>query len=82
MGEFRLFAKKRVKLIPEDALRVKAINCVHNRNLAHCFLPAGFVRNLVWDHLHQEAVPTPLNNECRVGEIDKIMRCYTQTTSR
>ncbi|WP_394213024.1 nucleotidyltransferase family protein [Enterovibrio calviensis] len=48
-------------------MRVKAINCVHNRNLAHCFLAAGFVRNLVWDHLHQEAVPTPLNDECRVG---------------
>lgn len=31
-------------------------------NLPDWALGAGFIRNLIWDHLHRKAVPTPLND--------------------
>jgi len=51
-----------IELIEKDELRVKALNCIQQLNLTHCYLAAGFVRNLVWDHLHQKSVPTILND--------------------
>ena len=51
-----------ITLIEKDELRVKALDCVQQLNLPHCYLAAGFVRNLVWDHLHQKTVSTPLND--------------------
>lgn len=51
-----------ITLIEKDELRVKALDCVQQLNLPHCYLAAGFVRNLVWDHLHQKSVSTPLND--------------------
>ena len=51
-----------ITLIEKDELRVKALDCVRQLNLPHCYLAAGFVRNLVWDHLHQKLVSTPLND--------------------
>jgi len=51
-----------IQLIKQDALRVKALDCINKLNLPHCDLGAGFVRNLVWDHLHQKPNPTPLND--------------------
>ncbi|PKH06643.1 nucleotidyltransferase family protein [Moritella sp. Urea-trap-13] len=51
-----------ITLIEKDELRVKALDCVQQFNLPHCYLAAGFVRNLVWDHLHQKSVSTPLND--------------------
>ncbi|OCH17748.1 nitrate reductase [Aliivibrio sp. 1S165] len=51
-----------ITLIEKDELRVKALDCVRQLNLPHCYLAAGFVRNLVWDHLHQKSVSTALND--------------------
>lgn len=51
-----------ITLIEKDELRVKALYCVQQLNLPHCYLAAGFVRNLVWDHLHQKLISTPLND--------------------
>ena len=51
-----------ITLIEKDGLRVKALDCVLQLNLPHCYLAAGFVRNLVWDHLHQKSASTPLND--------------------
>jgi len=51
-----------ITLIEKDELRVKALDCVQQLNLPHCYLAAGFVRNLVWDHLHQKSISTPLND--------------------
>ena len=36
--------------------------CVYRLNLPDCYIAAGFVRNMVWDHLHGKSVPTPLND--------------------
>jgi hypothetical protein len=58
-----------------DELRLKALECVRKLNLPECYLAAGFVRNLVWDHLHHKSVATPLNDldviYFDVNELDK-----------
>lgn len=51
-----------IALIKQDKLRVDALDCVFKLNLPDCYLAAGFVRNLVWDHLHHKTTPTPLND--------------------
>lgn len=39
-------------LIEQDPLRTKILECVAQLDLPQCYVAAGFVRNLVWDHLH------------------------------
>ncbi|WP_333912688.1 nucleotidyltransferase family protein [Vibrio coralliirubri] len=51
-----------VTLIKQDPLRMKVLSCVGQLDLPQCYVAAGFVRNLVWDHLHGYASPTPLND--------------------
>lgn len=50
-----------IALIKQDELRLKALQCVRLLDLPECYVAAGFVRNLVWDHLHKKS-PTPLND--------------------
>jgi len=50
------------QLIERDNLRLEALDCVQKLNLPQCYLAAGFVRNLVWDHLHNYSVATALND--------------------
>lgn len=54
--------KRIIALIQKDKLRLAALDCVQQLTLPQCYLAAGFVRNLVWDHLHHYAVATPLND--------------------
>lgn len=51
-----------IQLVKQDELRVEALECMQQLNLPQCYLAAGFVRNLVWDHLHQKSLPTTLND--------------------
>lgn len=51
-----------IELLKRDPLRQKALETVAELELPQGYLAAGFVRNLVWDHLHQKSVPTPLND--------------------
>lgn len=51
-----------IALITADKLRVDALQAVAQLHLPDCYLAAGFVRNLVWDHLHNFSVPTVLND--------------------
>jgi len=51
-----------VELIESDELRLYALECVRLLNLPECYIAAGFIRNLVWDNLHQKSEPTPLND--------------------
>ncbi|HGS4683953.1 TPA: nucleotidyltransferase family protein [Vibrio parahaemolyticus] len=53
---------KIVELIKRDPIRVEALNYVSQLGLPQCFVAAGFVRNLVWDSLHNFEVSTPLND--------------------
>jgi hypothetical protein len=51
-----------VHWVKQDPLRVKALECVSKLGLPQSYIAAGFVRNLVWDHLHDKAELTPLND--------------------
>jgi len=53
---------KIIQLVERDKLRVAALECIQDLDLPECYLAAGFVRNLVWDHLHQKSIATPLND--------------------
>ncbi|OCH50878.1 nucleotidyltransferase family protein [Vibrio sp. ZF57] len=55
-------AKRIVTLIKQDPLRMKVLDCVAQLDLPQCYVAAGFVRNLVWDHQHGYASPTPFND--------------------
>ncbi|MGY3942715.1 nucleotidyltransferase family protein [Aeromonas tecta] len=49
-------------LLRADPLRMACLRAARELALPDWALGAGFVRNLIWDHLHQKAVPTPLND--------------------
>jgi len=51
-----------INLVKQDVLRVNALDCIFQLNLPQCYLAAGFVRNLVWDYLHNKQKPTELND--------------------
>lgn len=51
-----------IQLIERDELRLEALECARKLSLPQCYLAAGFVRNLVWDYLHQKSVSTSLND--------------------
>lgn len=53
---------KIIELIKQDPLRVEALNHVSLLDLPQCYIAAGFVRNLVWDSLHDLESLTPLND--------------------
>jgi hypothetical protein len=53
-------------LIQADPLRWHILGVVRSLRLPDCWIGAGFVRNAVWDHLHQRR-PSPLN-----GDVDVI----------
>lgn len=44
--------KKLADLIQKDNLRMDLLSAVHALGLPDWYIAAGFVRNLVWDHLH------------------------------
>ena len=51
-----------INLVKRDQLRLRALECVRQLNLPQCYIAAGFVRNLVWDHLHQYQQTTALTD--------------------
>lgn len=53
-------------LIKSDELRWHALGVVESLQLATACIGAGFVRNLVWDHLHGQ------QSDCRDGDIDVL----------
>ncbi|MGE6287735.1 nucleotidyltransferase family protein [Aeromonas media] len=59
--EAQLQARTEV-LLRADPLRMACLWAARELALPDWALGAGFVRNLIWDHLHQKAEPTPLND--------------------
>lgn len=53
---------KIIQLIEKDQVRITALDCVNSLRLPQCYIAAGFVRNLVWDSLHNKQIPTALND--------------------
>lgn len=60
------------KLILNDSTRIRALRAVAQLELKDGWIAAGFVRNLVWDYLHNTS--TPLN------DIDVIFYCLEDAT--
>ncbi len=49
-------------LLRADHPRMDCLRAARELALPDWALGAGFVRNLIWDHLHHKAEPTPLND--------------------
>ena len=50
------------RLLRADRQRMACLQAAAELALPDWALGAGFIRNLIWDHLHGKAVPTPLND--------------------
>lgn len=50
------------QLIKKDSMRMQALECLLLLDLPDAYIAAGFVRNLVWDHLHDKTVSSSLND--------------------
>lgn len=62
MTDTEQYQKKIIELVSEDAQRVQALDAVFHLGLPQCYISAGFVRNVVWDHLHHKVCQTPMND--------------------
>jgi len=51
-----------INWLKSDGMRMDALKVARGLNLSDWCLAAGFVRNLVWDKLHQYKTATPLND--------------------
>ena len=51
-----------LRLIAADSWRMAVLETVRALDLADCWVGAGFVRAVVWDHLHGHAEATPLDD--------------------
>jgi hypothetical protein len=51
-----------VRLVQRDPWRAAVLDEVGSHHLKDCWVAAGFVRNVVWDHLHDHSEATPLND--------------------
>lgn len=62
--EERLLEQKLVNLVKNDAYRMAILTAVHSIDREELWIAGGFVRNLVWDNMHNYVLPTEL------GDID------------
>ncbi|CAI8769767.1 nucleotidyltransferase family protein [Pseudomonas zeae] len=56
-------------LLTHDPARMKILRMARDLNLPDCWIAAGFVRSLVWDHLHQRK-PSALPDDIDVIWFD------------
>ncbi len=66
-------------LLTQDPVRMKILRMARELNLPDCWIGAGFVRSLVWDHLHQRQ-PSALPADIDVIWFDPA-RASAQTHS-
>jgi hypothetical protein len=55
-----MFEQRLIEMLQSDPMRMESLLAVQQLALPDCYIAAGFVRNLVWDYLHQSK--TPLND--------------------
>ncbi|MCW8329333.1 nucleotidyltransferase family protein [Photobacterium sp. SDRW27] len=53
---------KTAELLQADAFRMECLRIARTVNLPDWYLGAGFLRNAIWDHLHNKMQMTPLND--------------------
>jgi uncharacterized protein len=51
-----------VELIQRDAWRMECLEAVESLGLPDWYIAAGFLRNAIWDALHDKSERTPLND--------------------
>ncbi len=51
-----------LRLIASDPWRTRVLKTVRTLDLPDCWVGAGFVRALIWDHLHGHPESTPLDD--------------------
>lgn len=56
------YQNKTQQLLLSDTVRMGCLRAVRSLNLPDCFLGAGFLRNAIWDSLHNKVTMTPLND--------------------
>lgn len=49
-------------LLLQDSQRLRILKLLATIDLKDAYIAAGFVRNMVWDALHEKPTPTPLND--------------------
>ena len=49
-------------LLLQDSQRLRILNLLAAIDLKDAYIAAGFVRNMVWDALHEKSTATPLND--------------------
>lgn len=49
-----------IELIQNDKYRLGILRCVQKLPIEQAYVAAGFIRNMVWDHLHDMQQPTEL----------------------
>lgn len=62
MYTFLVTAEDIKKIIQQDAWMMDVLRIVSEQNLPDWWIGAGFVRNTIWDHIHDYKVRTPLND--------------------
>lgn len=50
------------QLLLRDTFRMNCLRTARQLKLKDCYLAAGFLRNAIWDHLHDLSKMTPLND--------------------
>ena len=53
-----------IDLLQKDSARMNVLSIVQSLNLPDCYVAAGFLRNLVWDSLHQ--------SETELNDVDVV----------
>ncbi|MCI5060036.1 MAG: nucleotidyltransferase family protein [Alphaproteobacteria bacterium] len=51
-----------LKIIQASPFHMNALRAVHSLDLPNCWIAAGFVRNYIWDVMHDHKDMTPLND--------------------
>ncbi|WP_156840038.1 nucleotidyltransferase family protein [Novosphingobium aquimarinum] len=57
------------KVLGADRLRREALELVAELDLPDCWIAAGFIRDAVWDHLHNHPINEPQ------GDVDVVWFC-------
>jgi hypothetical protein len=62
-------------LLAQDRVRMQVLRTVRGLELPDCWVAAGFVRSLVWDHLHQRNADAPYHS------ATDAMTCWPETAT-
>ncbi len=57
-----MYQQKSTEILKTDELRMACLESAKLLGLKDWYIGAGFVRNAIWDHLHNKSQSTPLND--------------------